>query len=232
MASLVLSQPLMNIVDRAGTDVPVFVGRLLVYLANGGLFEAVLAQRLLHRRDVDGLLLVGSRGLLGAVLSEGAPRLVALELPVDLARAALIFLDGWMTVLRLDLARPTSALISTVLVLLVAVGAWQRGRVVELVGDHHESGAVFAEEAAVSRFHAHVVRAGVGIPAVIVFLAAHLLLLLVHLHDLHNRLLHLNLFAGLSEPIAAHLESLIQLLTRFKSELTALLVFLELILVE
>ena len=59
-----------------------------------------------------------------------------------------------------------------------------------------------------------------------------LLLLLVHLHDLHNGLLHLNLFTCLSKSVAAHLESLVQLLARFESELSAILVFFELILVE
>ena len=223
----------MNIVYRAGTDVPVFVRWLWIYRPNGGLFEAIFAQRLFHWRNVYRFLLVGSRGLLGAVLSEWASRLIALELPVHLTWTALVFLEGRVSsLLRLDLARPTSALISCILVLLIAVWTWQRGCVVELIGDHHHSRAIVTEEAAISRLNTHVLGTGVWIPAVIVFLTTQLLLLLVHLHDLHYGLLHLNLFTSLSKPIAAHLKSLVQLLARFKSELSAILVFLELILVE
>jgi hypothetical protein len=152
----------MDIVYRAGTDVSVFVRRLWIYRPNGGLFEAIFAQRLFHWRNVYRFLLVGSRGLLGAVLSEWASRLIALELPVDLAWTALVFLEGWVSsLLRLDLARPTSALISRILVLLIAVWTWQRGCVVELIGDHHHSRAIVTEEAAISRLNTHVLGTGV-----------------------------------------------------------------------
>lgn len=218
----------MNIVYRPRTDVPVFVTWLLIYRANGGLFETVFAQRLFNWRNVHSFLLVRSRCLLGTVLSERASRLVALKLPVDLTWAALVFLEGG----ALDLARPTSALISSILVLLIGVWTWQRGRIGELIGDHHQSRAVVTEEAAVSRLKTHALSARVWIPAVIVFVTTQLLLLLVHLHDLHNGLLHLNLFTCLSKSVAAHLESLVQFLARFESELSAILVFFELILVE
>lgn len=134
----------------------------MIYRANGGLFEAIFAQGLFHGRNVYRFLLVGRRCLLGAVLSEWASRLVALELPVDLTWTALVFLEGWVSgLLRLDLARPTSALISSILVLLIGVRTWQRGCIVELIGDHHHSRAVVTEEAAIPRLNTHVLGTGV-----------------------------------------------------------------------
>ena len=124
----------------------------MIYRANGGLFEAIFAQRLFNWRNVYRFLLVRSRCLLGTVLSEWASRLVGLKLPVDLTWAALVFLEGGVSRWLLDLARPTSALISSILVLLIGVWTWQRGGcIVELVGDHHHSRAVVTEEAAASR---------------------------------------------------------------------------------
>ena len=117
----------------------------MIYRANGGLFETVFAQRLFNWRNVHSFLLVRSRCLLGTVLSERASRLVTLKLPVDLTWTALVFLEGG----ALDLARPTSALISSILVLLIGVWTWQRGRIGELIGDHHQPRAVVTEEAAV-----------------------------------------------------------------------------------
>ena len=223
---------------RPRADILVFSSWLLIYRADGGLFKAVLAQRLFHWGNVYRLRLVWGRCLLRAVLSEWASRLVALELPVDLAWATLGFGESLVSsLLRVDLARPASALISgegsCILVLLVGVWTWHRGHVVrELIGDHHQSRAIVAEETAVSGLSAHVLRARLWIPAVIVFLTTHLLLLLVHLHDLHDGLLHLDLFASLAEPIVAHLEGLVQFFARFESQLSVILVFLELILVE
>ena len=54
-----------------------------------------------------------------------------------------------------------SPVVAVLLVLLIGVWTWQRGRIGELIGDHHQPRAVVTEEAAVSRLKTHALSARV-----------------------------------------------------------------------
>jgi len=174
--------------------------------ASAGLLLAVLAQTLLDRRNVDGLVFGWCGGDLGdAILAEGASRLMTLVLPEHFAWTALILLNHMLWGHTRNLARPTTALISrkssTVqIVELLLAGLWST-EVVELIRNHHHPRAILAKNATVSI--SILMRIALGK----LFAPTHLFLLLVHLHYLHDWLLHFDLFSSIIE--GAHLKSIV-----------------------
>ena len=130
-----------------------------------------------------------------ATISSSAPALISWDASLVTCRRVVL----WQTCVghHITLRQLAVSLVDSWLLLVKAAWTWPTGasdsRV--LVRDHHYSWALIAEKTAIVVQIRIAVMAQVAVPVLVLFWATQLLVLLVHLHDLHYWLLHLDVFA-------------------------------------
>ena len=178
------------------------------------LFVAVFWEALLHRRNINNLTsseswsarltcgwdrghsfwLVSYRSFIESKWTSRS--LVWLVLSKDFRRATLVLFENWMVILRILNCTSSSWSVSWSTSLL-GYGWISINSTGELIWNHHDSWAIITEDArsiwvAIDRTSAQI---GISWLLNSTFLATQLLVLLMHLHDLHDWLLHFDLFA-------------------------------------
>lgn len=132
------------------------------------------------------------------ILPEWAPGgLVRLILPKDLARTTFVLCKSRMAVLWILNRSPSSRSVSRCASLLR--WAWiSINPCSKLIRDHHEPRTVIAKDTRWVRVTISWTGTKIAVPLMVVslLLPTRLLVLLMHLHNLHDRLLHLYLIAS------------------------------------
>ena len=182
MATLIFSQTLMHVLDSWASSS--IISKICSFLASWWphFITAVLAQALLHWRNV--YHMTSSEGVRAYLSWNGGScfrlisqtsfvhpewtsrRLIRHVLPEDLAWTTLVLFESWMSVL-LDLSSTSRGF------------SWQTSLLILINARINSTTWSFTK---------------VTIPLLMIF--AHLVMLLVHLHDLHDWLLHFDLIAS------------------------------------